>query len=53
MELLYICDLKVEWFEYQCTFCQLLPGLVLGPLSGMSYVVLQVSYITKQDQSKK
>ena len=30
MELLYICDLKGEWFDFIYTFSQLLPGLVAG-----------------------
>ena len=42
MELLYICDLKGEWLDFIHTFSQLLPGLVAGPLSGMSYVVLYI-----------
>ena len=33
MELLYICDLKGEWFDFIYIFSQLLPGLVAGALS--------------------
>ena len=32
MGLLYICDLKGEWFDFIYIFSQLLPGLVAGAL---------------------
>ena len=32
MELLYICDLKSEWFDFIYILSQLLPGLVTGAL---------------------
>ena len=32
MDLLYICDLKGEWFDFIYIFSQLLPGLVAGAL---------------------
>ena len=42
MELLYICDLKGEWFDFIYTFSQLLPGLVAGALG--RYVLCGVGF---------
>ena len=41
MELLYICDLKGEWFDFIYIFSQLLPGLVAGAL--VRYVLCGVA----------
>ena len=48
MELLYICDLKGEWFDFIYTFSQLLPGLVAGALG--QYVLCGVAVTSRHHQ---
>ena len=43
MEVLCICDLKGEWFDFIYIFSQLLPGLVAGAL--VRYVLCGVDYM--------
>ena len=49
MELLYICDLKGEWFDFIYTFSQLLPGLVAGVL--VRYVFCGVDFSEHTDSN--